>query len=102
LFSQRSEEKQPNLKMKLLVAISVLVLVLAAHSDAQESEPTLEERFTQFQQQMQTLTEDMVEKSKTAFEQFHTSEFAVKSKNFFTEQFEKLKQKVHETFSSQS
>lgn len=83
--------------MRLLVAISVLVLVLAAHSDAQESEPTLEQRFTQFQQQMQTLTDDLAEKTKTAFEQFQTSEFAVKTKNFFTEQFEKLKQKMSES-----
>lgn len=49
-------------------------------TDAQESEPTLEQRFTEFQQQMQTLTDDLAEKTKTAFEQFQTSDFAVKTK----------------------
>lgn len=49
-------------------------------TDAQEAEPTLEERFTQFQQQMQTLTDDLAEKTKTALEQFHNSDFAVKTK----------------------
>ncbi|XP_062394936.1 apolipoprotein C-I [Sardina pilchardus] len=87
--------------MKLLVAISVLVLVLAAHSNAEE-EATVEQRFVQFQQQMQTLTDDIAEKTKTALEQFHTSDFAVKTKNFFTEQFEKLKVKMEETFPPQN
>ncbi|XP_076136056.1 apolipoprotein C-I [Alosa pseudoharengus] len=88
--------------MRLLVAISVLVLVLAAHSDAQEAEATIEQRFTQFQQQIQTLTDDIAEKTKTALEQFQTSEFATKTKSFFTEQFEKIKAKMEETFPNQN
>ncbi|KAL2084272.1 hypothetical protein ACEWY4_019790 [Coilia grayii] len=93
---------QPNLKMRLPVAIAVLVLVLAAHSDAEEAEPTLEQRFNQFQQQVVGLTDDLTEKTKTALEQFQNSDFAVKTRSFFSEQFEKLKTKFEETFPAQN
>ncbi|XP_012678577.1 apolipoprotein C-I [Clupea harengus] len=91
--------------MKLSVAIAVLMLVLAAHSDAQEAEvaePTIEQRFADFQQQMQTLTDDLGEKTKAALEKFHTSDIAVKTKSFFAEQFEKIKAKIDETFPKES
>ncbi|XP_028837469.1 apolipoprotein C-I [Denticeps clupeoides] len=87
--------------MKLPIAIAVLVLVLAAHSEAQNAEPTLEERFQDFQNSMKTMTDDLTGKAKTAIEQIHSSDFAVKTRNWFTEQFDKMKKKVDETFSQQ-
>ncbi|MBN3313757.1 APOC1 protein, partial [Atractosteus spatula] len=83
--------------MKLPVAIAVLVLVLAVHSDAAE-EPTIEERFANFHTQVKEFTSDLTEKAKTTFEQIHQSEFAVKTRNWFSEQFDKAKQKFEETF----
>ncbi|XP_052003353.1 apolipoprotein C-I-like [Xyrauchen texanus] len=83
--------------MKLFLAAAVLMLVLAAHTEAQE-EPTLEQRFANFHTQVKDIAGDLTEKTKNAFEQFEQSEFAVKTKNWFTEQFEKMKQKLGEGF----
>ncbi|XP_052000501.1 apolipoprotein C-I [Xyrauchen texanus] len=85
--------------MKLYLAAVVLMLVLAAHTEAQE-EPTLEQHFAKFHTQVKEIAGDMTEKTKNAFEQFEQSEFAVKTKNWFTEQFDKMKQKLGETFNS--
>ncbi|XP_063054991.1 apolipoprotein C-I [Engraulis encrasicolus] len=101
--------KSPN--MKLLVALSVLVVVLAAFTSAQEdalvaavqepeAEVTMEQRFNQFQQQMAVITDDLTEKTKNAFDQFQNSEFATKTRGFFSSQFEKMKAKFEETFPS--
>ncbi|XP_036393859.1 apolipoprotein C-I [Megalops cyprinoides] len=87
--------------MKLPIAIAVLFLVLAAHTDAQEAEPTLEERFATFQTQVKEFADDLTEKTKATFEQIHQSDFAVKTRSWFAEQFEKMKQKVDETFQKQ-
>ncbi|KAG7469238.1 hypothetical protein MATL_G00126750 [Megalops atlanticus] len=88
-------------KMKLPIALAVLFLVLAAHTEAQEVEPTLEERFATFQTQMKEFAEDLTEKTKATFEQIHQSDFAVKTRNWFTEQFDKVKQRLDETFQKQ-
>lgn len=56
---------------------------MLSYTDAQEAEvaePTIEQRFADFQQQMQTLTNDLGEKTKAALEKFHTSDIAVKTK----------------------
>ncbi|XP_030639645.1 apolipoprotein C-I [Chanos chanos] len=84
--------------MKLPIAIAVLMLVLVANTEAEE-EPTLEERFTSFGNQMKEITGDLATKTKDAFEKFHQSEFATKTRDWFTEQIEKVKQKMEETFS---
>nr|AMJ50238.1 apolipoprotein C-I [Plecoglossus altivelis]AMJ50239.1 apolipoprotein C-I [Plecoglossus altivelis] len=84
--------------MKLAVAIAVLMLVFAAHTEAQEEEQTIEQRFATFQTQVKELTQDLAEKTKAALESIHQSDFATQSRSWFTEQFEKVKQKVEETF----
>ncbi|XP_051573888.1 apolipoprotein C-I-like [Myxocyprinus asiaticus] len=83
--------------MKLFLAAAVLMLVLATHTEAQE-ESTLEQQFANFHTQVKEIAGDLTEKTKNAFEQFEQSEFAVKTKNWFTEQFEKMKQKLSEGF----
>ncbi|KAM6967457.1 apolipoprotein C-I [Aplochiton taeniatus] len=81
--------------MKLSIAIAVLMLVFAAHTEAQE-EQTLEEKFANFGSQVTELTKDLAEKTKTTFDQIHTSEFATNTRNWFSEQFEKVKAKLDE------
>ncbi|XP_073703731.1 apolipoprotein C-I [Garra rufa] len=83
--------------MKLYLAAAVLMLVLAVHTEAQD-EGTLEQQFAKFQTQVKEIADDLTTKTKTTFEQIEQSEFAVKTKNWFTEQFEKVKQKLSETF----
>ncbi|XP_039535277.1 apolipoprotein C-I [Pimephales promelas] len=83
--------------MKLYLAAAVLMLVLAVHTEAQD-ESTLEQRFATFQTQVKAIAEDLTEKTKTTFQQLDQSEFATKTKSWFSEQFEKVKQKVSETF----
>ncbi|NP_001134834.1 apolipoprotein C-I precursor [Salmo salar] len=87
--------------MKLSIAIAVLMLVFAAHTEAQESEKTIEERFTTFSNQMKELTDDLTVKTKDMFEKIGDSEFAIKTKTWFTEQLDKMKAKVDETFPKQ-
>ncbi|XP_062321669.1 apolipoprotein C-I [Osmerus eperlanus] len=83
--------------MKLAIAIAVLMLVFAAHAEAEE-EQSIEQRFATFQTQVKELTDGLAEKTKTTLEQIQQSEFATKTRDWFTEQFEKVKQKVEETF----
>ncbi|XP_018931191.1 apolipoprotein C-I [Cyprinus carpio] len=83
--------------MKLYLAAAVLMLVLAVHTEAQE-EPTLEQHFTKFQTQVKAIADDLTEKTKSTFENLEKSEFVTKTKNWFTEQFEQIKQKMTETF----
>ncbi|WP_233005575.1 hypothetical protein, partial [Exiguobacterium aurantiacum] len=83
-------------KMKLYLAAAVLMLVLAAHTEAQEE--TLEQRFATFQTQVKEITENLAEKTKTAFDQIENHEYVVKTKSWLSEQFEKMKQKMSESF----
>ncbi|XP_043117982.1 apolipoprotein C-I [Puntigrus tetrazona] len=83
--------------MKLYLAAAVLMLVLAVHTEAQE-ESTLEQRFAKFQTQVKEIADDLTEKTKTTFENIEKSDFAVKTKNWFSEQYEKVKQKLTESF----
>ncbi|XP_035278815.1 apolipoprotein C-I [Anguilla anguilla] len=85
--------------MKLPVAIAVLFLVLAANTEAQDAqEPTIEERFQTFGNQMKAFAEDLSQKTKGVFEDIHKSDAAVNTRNWFTEAFGKVKDKLAETF----
>ncbi|MBN3304519.1 apolipoprotein C-I [Amia ocellicauda] len=85
--------------MKLPVALAVLVLVLATHTDAEE--PTIEERFNTFQTQVKEFTAGLTDKTKAAVDQLQQSKFIVTTKDWFAEQFDKVKQKLDETFNKQ-
>ncbi|KAK6326638.1 hypothetical protein J4Q44_G00022830 [Coregonus suidteri] len=54
--------------MKLSIAIAVLMLVFAAHTEAQEAEKTIEEHFATFGNQMKELTDDLTVKTKDLVE----------------------------------
>ncbi|TRY93415.1 hypothetical protein DNTS_014251 [Danionella cerebrum] len=66
-------------------------------ADAQD-EPTLEQHFAKFQTQVKEIADDLAEKTKTAFQNIEQSEFGTKTRNWFNEQYAKLKQKMSEGF----
>ncbi|XP_039629526.1 apolipoprotein C-I [Polypterus senegalus] len=70
----------------LLIAALVLVAVIAL-AEAEEK-PILAQHF----ETIQTHMEDLGQKAREAFEKVQNSEFTSKTRNWFTEQFEKMKQ----------
>ncbi|XP_061110165.1 apolipoprotein C-I [Conger conger] len=88
--------------MKLPIAIAVLVLVLAANTEAQDAvEPTLEERFTKFGEQMQTLADTIKTKTMATVGDIHDSQFATDTRKWFTEAFGTMKDKLEDVFKQQ-
>ncbi|KAJ8388869.1 hypothetical protein AAFF_G00126250 [Aldrovandia affinis] len=89
--------------MKLPIAIAVLFLVLAANTEAEEAqaEPTLEEHFTNFGVQMAALADQIKDKTKTTFDKMQQSEAAVTAREWFDNQFQKIKETMDETFNTQ-
>merc|ERR1739849_40092 len=78
-------------KMKLFLAVAVLLLAFAAHTGAQEEEKTVEQRLADFGAQVTELTSNLADKTKEAFEKIHTSETATGIRDWFTETFNKVK-----------
>uniref|UniRef100_A0AAZ3NY87 Uncharacterized protein n=1 Tax=Oncorhynchus tshawytscha TaxID=74940 RepID=A0AAZ3NY87_ONCTS len=72
--------RQKTVNMKLSIAIAVLMLVFAAHTEAQETEKTIEEHFTTFSNQMKDLSEDLTVKTKDIVEKIGDSEFITKTR----------------------
>ncbi|CAL8247519.1 unnamed protein product [Lota lota] len=85
--------------MKLYLAVAVLLLALATQSEAQTVEgPTdaIVDKFNQFGDTVSELGQDIALKTKTAFQRIHESEFATSSRNWFSDQLEKMKAKLEE------
>ncbi|KAA8591729.1 apolipoprotein C-I [Etheostoma spectabile] len=80
--------------MRLYLAVAVLMLAFVAYTEAQEE--TIEQKFAAFRNQMAEIGKSLTEKAKTTLDQIQTSDLAIKSKNWFQEQFESLKTKVGE------
>lgn len=55
------------------------VCIYPSLSPAEAQEETIEQRFAVFQDQMAEMGKNLAEKAKTTFEQFQTSDLAVKS-----------------------
>ncbi|XP_010892443.1 apolipoprotein C-I [Esox lucius] len=87
--------------MKLSIAIAVLMLVFAAHTDAQEAEKSIEDHFTEFGAKLKEFTDGISVKTKDVVDKVGDSEFVTKTRTWFTEQFDKLKTKMDETFQKQ-
>ncbi|KAM9488413.1 apolipoprotein C-I [Clarias gariepinus] len=83
--------------MRLYLAIAALMLVLIAHSEAAE-EPTIEQHFANFHEKIKELGENFGEKATNAWRQLESSDFFSKSSDWFTEQFQNIKQKLDDTF----
>ncbi|XP_072535130.1 apolipoprotein C-I [Salminus brasiliensis] len=85
--------------MRLYLAVAALMLVLATHAEAQE-EPTIEQHFANFHSKIKEFGSDLTDKTMATFKEIEQSEFATKTRNWFSEQFEKMKQKIDETFTN--
>lgn len=81
-------------KMRLYLAVAVLMLAFVAYTEAQEE--TIEQKFVKFGEQMSEVGKSLADRAKTTFDQIQTSEFASTTKSWFEEQIEKLKTKLQE------
>ncbi|XP_071388880.1 apolipoprotein C-I [Centroberyx affinis] len=81
--------------MKLYLAVAVLVLALAAHTEAQEPE-TIEEKLANFGTQVTEFGKDLAEKTKNAFQDLHNSEVATNTRSWFQRQLDSMKAKFEE------
>ncbi|XP_026852397.2 apolipoprotein C-I [Electrophorus electricus] len=90
--------------MKLYLAVAALLLVLLAHTEAQEEptveEPTVKEHFANIHTKLKEFGEDLSEKAISALKKLEESELASKTRSWITENIEKLKQKIDETFTT--
>ncbi|KAL8219747.1 UNVERIFIED_CONTAM: hypothetical protein K2H54_032717 [Gekko kuhli] len=89
--------------MQLAVSIAVVLVALSVVTDSASvsvvEEPTLSQKFERFQGEVQTFFDGIGEKAKGAFRDLHNSEISTKARNWFTENFQKLKEKFKKTFS---
>ncbi|XP_037642016.1 apolipoprotein C-I [Sebastes umbrosus] len=82
--------------MRLYLAVAMLMLAFVAYTEAQDAEPTVEERFSQFGQKMTEMGQTVAEKARAAMDTVQNSEFAKKTNDWFTEQFNRMKAKMEE------
>ncbi|XP_061574438.1 apolipoprotein C-I [Cololabis saira] len=78
--------------MRLYLAVALLMVALVAFTEAQEA--GIEEKFTKFGEQMSEFGRNFAEKAKDTFQNIGNSEFGETTRNWFTEQFEKIKSSV--------
>ncbi|KAI4811154.1 hypothetical protein KUCAC02_014072 [Chaenocephalus aceratus] len=88
--------------MRLYLVVAMLVLALAAFTQAQDAEveaaveETVEEKFAVFTNQMGEMGKKLADKAQTTFEEIRSSEFVASSQSWFEQQLEKIKQKIGE------
>ncbi|KAF7226887.1 apolipoprotein C-I [Nothobranchius furzeri] len=75
--------------MKLYLAVAVLMLAFVAYTEAQDATG-----FADFQEKITDFGKTFAENAKTHFETIKNSEFAQNTQNWFTEQFQKLKDQL--------
>ncbi|XP_047454733.1 apolipoprotein C-I [Mugil cephalus] len=77
--------------MRLYLAVAMLMLAFVAYTEAQEE--TVEQRFAKFGDQMSEFGRTLAEKAKSTFQDIQTSDFITSSRDWFSQQLEKLKSK---------
>ncbi|KAK5891929.1 hypothetical protein CesoFtcFv8_012358 [Champsocephalus esox] len=88
--------------MRLYLVVAMLVLALAAFTQAQDAEveppveETVEEKFAVFTNQMGEMGKKLADKAQTTFEGIRSSEFVASSQTWFEQQLEKFRQKIGE------
>ncbi|KAM9114744.1 apolipoprotein C-I [Pangshura tecta] len=82
-----------------IALILVALTVLADSAQDEPTEPTLTQKFEKFQNKLQAFAESIADKTKAAFQELHHREFSEKARNWFSEQFQNLKEKFNEKFS---
>ncbi|XP_038132245.1 apolipoprotein C-I [Cyprinodon tularosa] len=80
--------------MRLYLAAAVLLLAFVAYTEAQDD--SIQDRLSTFRDQVTEFGKTVAEKAKTHFDTMRTSEFAESTKNWFTERFQQIKQKIDE------
>ncbi|KAM6935973.1 apolipoprotein C-I [Lycodopsis pacificus] len=82
--------------MKLYLAVAVLMLAFVAYTEAQDQveEQTIEQRFSNFGEQVAEVGKNLAEKAKTTFEEIQSSKFAADSRDWFQTQIDNLKAKL--------
>merc|ERR1712189_41919 len=81
-FFSSETENRVTAKMRLYLAVAVLMLAFVAYTEAQEE--TIEQK--------SEVGKSLADRAKTTFDQIQTSEFASTTKSWFEEQVEKLNQ----------
>ncbi|XP_073342283.1 apolipoprotein C-I-like [Pagrus major] len=89
LFFSCQTENRVKAKMRLFLAVAVLMLAFVAYTEAQEE--SIEQKFTQFGERVSQVGQDLAEKARTAFDSISNSEAVTNTKNWFSEHIEKLK-----------
>ncbi|XP_053308689.1 apolipoprotein C-I-like [Spea bombifrons] len=82
--------------MKLLLAVSVIVValfVMAGPTSASEDSSSVKDHFESFGSSVREFATKVGEKTKTAFEKLHKSEFATKTRDWFSDAFKNVKEK---------
>ncbi|XP_026225925.1 apolipoprotein C-I-like [Anabas testudineus] len=75
--------------MRLYLAVAVLVLACVAYAEAQDK--TLQQRLSEFGEQIGEIGRTVAEKAKDGYQSFHNSEFVSNARNWLQEQMEKVK-----------
>ncbi|XP_042296564.1 apolipoprotein C-I [Sceloporus undulatus] len=88
--------------MQIVVSVAVVLAALTVVADSEVqtvTEPTLSQKFERFQHDVQTFVDRFGEKTKAAFQGLHQSEISNKTRSWFSETFQKLKEKFRTPFS---
>ncbi|XP_061802488.1 apolipoprotein C-I [Nerophis lumbriciformis] len=80
--------------MRLYLALAVLLLALVAYTEAQDD--TMQQKFANVGDQLSEFGQTIAEKTKTAFQTIQDSDFAVATRDFFKNGFEKLKKQMQD------
>ncbi|KAM4703604.1 apolipoprotein C-I [Rhinophrynus dorsalis] len=83
--------------MKLLLALSVVLVtlfVVTEASSAESSSPTVMERFESFGDSLKEAATKISEKAKSVYKDLHDSEFGTKTRNWFSDTYQKVKGKI--------
>ncbi|XP_072464085.1 apolipoprotein C-I isoform X2 [Notamacropus eugenii] len=89
-----------SLIMKPFLSFAVLAALLyfvAGPSPAQAS-PSVAEDFQHFQEKVKELADTVANKAKETFTKIQESEFSTKTRNWFKQNFQKIKDKLDTTF----
>ncbi|XP_074836728.1 apolipoprotein C-I-like [Carettochelys insculpta] len=87
--------------MQPALPIALVLLALAALADPAQAdvmEPTLTQKFENFQTRLQDFADSIANRTKAAFQELQDGDFAETARNWFSDKFVELKEKFDEMF----
>ncbi|XP_043850173.1 apolipoprotein C-I isoform X2 [Dromiciops gliroides] len=96
LLARSSRIMKPVLSFTVL---AVLLYFLAEGPSPVQGSSSVAEGFERFQEKLKELSDTVANKAKAAIAQLKHSEFSTKTRNWFTQNFQKMKEKMEATFS---